>query len=1526
MSTSTTKIIKNNILTKPYLITVDELNSIGQNLNLVGYDPQLNLGSDDSIVTLLFGNSSSPKLLNWVEAYVIDGVNKTLFYTEVNSGFNIGDKLFIVNGTYDSNELIKKNKYKNGNDGYKVLYVDRCIVVLDINYTGLFPADETTIPSDKYDEFIKVYYVKDEKDFLLVNRQLTSGFTASLPLSSTDLKFNKNQNNFIYVDKAYSPISGWGECVTAPSIEGFYYRDGLNWIDVTTTLMSSNYTTLLSNVIETNYKITIINGSFTNNDVSFREGLVYIFNGITWEVSVKHENNNVPIITKSNFRDGYFNGKWNGGCYGTNVKRIKWNKNESIWNSGTLLNTQWKWGFINSLYTQKESFVSEFDDNNKPFQRVTNFDNDGYGYNFIINSELENYVINNGNLSNSILGTGSTISIVKDHLNGLINDAYISTNFDQSLVNKSVFDNCFIINGNIENSIVKDCRSENSRFLNVKSINSHFKKSVFKNSNYISDNVIRVIGYQSSTQSITVANKNYKSYKFFLNKRSSEKFRFKDTFYIKGLKIKDSSKVLDFFDTKFKIGPWLDYQDSYSNINGFYKKSIEYSAFLSTPLDNKLFRSDYSIDIFLCTNDFDSNTNFDFEVDFSNAFILNSDFESGVFENSNWNSGYHFNYNSDNNITAENEYIYNTESPIHTISLSGSSNNNLIIDTRSKFTETELDYYNKDEVIFLNNITYDTSGSVLDLIITNQGSGYTSSNDVIVSGLYGINLTIDYYTDSIGGVVTASLITNGGSYNPGSTYGVIGGSGSNLVFLVNDSAATDVLIVNPGVGYEPGNIIFIDGIGFQAQYIIDEVTYGSILSVTISSPGVGYVVDEILTIPGGLSSSTLVVDNTGGTKLRLPDSYKVISDNSSPIILTTVDDSNIGITQSHGIFITSDAHNRYNYLHKVKFLKSKIVSGIFRRSYFENCLIKNSSYDVTDRDFTNIARIKELVITDSIFKGNKNILSNALYMNSTFVENGENRTLNDIWDNGILFNSIWNGLIFNNGLVKESTWIDGDFINGLFYNSRSFDNNYTDEYNNNRISSYYKSGIVSDVIFNNRYSWQKGSFKGGEFYKSDWEGGRFINGKFYYSKFYSGVIDGGIIGDKSISDTFIYNGLVNYTTVENAKVYSNNNTQTITWLDGIFNNGLFGASLTSNPATWEGGIFNGGQFVDNSIWKNGTFNDGRFISTYKYLEYISGFSLPIEDNYSWKNGIFNGGEFGNGSTSSNSTWWNGEFNNGIFKGKEWYNGVFLYGEFNGSGLLATGGLTCSNAVDFTNSFTNINRDFYGLWRNGFFTDIKDKFIDKEQFTDIKRATESSSIKRSIMKNALWVSGIFSHPGGEVENSVWLDGTFENGTFKRSSFNPFVLNSISNNITSQFNINDSCIWKNGRLLDSEFYISKWLNGNFISGTAVGMLWSNGVVNYMNAYNIQWEDGIWKNGNWNGSYFTIPEDGIIIDDYTKQILSRGASASGTASCHVWNLFYQDDLSNVNNSSSSTSDELSSISVSDTAPTAPTEFNAG
>ena len=1547
-----TKLVKKNLFTKPYLLTLDEVSQIGQDMNLVGYDPQLNITSDDTNIVLKYGVPSSPKILNWVEPYKIAGIDYTLFYTEVNSGLNIGDRVFVINGTYDSNLLIQVDKYKKGRDGYKVLFIDKCKVVLDIEFTGSLPSNETTENNDDFDDFIKVYYLKDDNDFLHVNRQITTRVSGN----TVDFKFNRNQNNIVFAPSYFSAINDtWGEN-DGISNSGFFIKNGsADWINITNDFMIGSYSIAATN---SNNKILILNDSFTYAGTEFKENSVYSweYNTVSakfsWVVNVKHENNNVPILTKSNFRGGTFNGTWNGGLYGSNEKRITWGSTTSFWNHGTLLNTIWEKGIMESRYSQTESYMAEFDTYGLPYQKSTNPDNDGYGYNFVINSEIRNAVINNGNVSNSVLlGTGSVtnISIVEDHVRGNLTDQYIRDNFNNTLINKAYFESCGISNANIENAVIKNSRVNNSRLFSVKSINTHYKSSLFKNSNFISDNIIKVLDfdqfeYTSSTSTTTT----HLVYKFYINKRSYEKFKFKDNFYIKGIKLNSNSSnalflenitfinsILNFFDKKFKLGPWAEYVDTYSS-GTFSKSPIYFNSFVSTPKENQYnFEVNtsnqnrtgidenlkgYSLDIFIKLNTSmvpsisETSVNFKDIIDFSNAYIQNSDFESGIVENSNWNSGHHINYNG--NINLVNKSNINGE---YDISLTQSTS--LILHGISPNSdEFEMDYLKVDDIVFLNAVDYDSRGIVTNFIVSASGSGYLTSTAITTAYVSpnsgsGTGLKINISTTPIGGVKSLTLIDDGNGFTDGlyAATSVSGtGTGLTITIVANSGNIISYSITNIGVGYNIGDEVSIARSGLPARFNVSSITNGEVIGASVSFGGLFYKVGDVLNIDN--RNAQVQITGITGSLTRLPDTYKVSSLSPFFIVNEVVATGSVAILPgltSSGVFSSYGANNRYGYLHKTKFYKSKIVSGLFRRAYLKGSLIKNDVVDISDKDFTNIEKLKSLIIVDTIFSKNNNILSNAFYMFSSFVGLNDiwsNADSNDIWDNGILFRSIWNSMTFNNGLVKESTWLNGTFLNGLFY--MSLDNDITSPYNLNNVNSYYKSGLSP---YNNRLSWRKGTFINGEFYKSKWEDGVFNGGKFYYSEFYGGIINGGIIGDKSISfnDTKVYNGTINYTTVENALLQANvtDSTQvipnSINWYNGVFNDGQF-TNLIPNTATWYNGTFNGGEFGNinqTPKWKNGTFNGGKFTSVYGTS---STSNTKLDDNilndinsYAWENGIFNEGEFGLGSAWNNPSWFNGTFNGGKFKGKVWNNGIFTFGEFMGSGRDALGGtpsvVTESNPNKFTNSFIDNSGYYYGLWRNGFVTDTKSKYLDEEIFTELKRSNFNEIQKFASLKNILWLAGTFSHPGATIQNSVWLDGTFENGNFESSAFNPYVKR-LDN--TTSFNFSDTCKWVNGIFRLGEFSISNWENGSFITGTATGMIWKNGIVSYMNAYNVFWQDGLWRNGNWQGSFYNINSDGTVTDPYTQQILNRGMSWSGTSSCHIWSLFYKESLTEVAN----------------------------
>jgi hypothetical protein len=1557
---------KFNISKKPLLITASQSQEIGNQINLVAVDPFQDLVYNEN-------KPFSPRIINYVEPYLVSGFRKSLFYTEVNSGLKVGDRVFIINGNYDSDLLIKSNKYRRGRDGYKVLYVDRCQVVLDIDYTGVLPYND-----DELDSFIKIYYVEDERDFIHVNRQVTTrGGTFSY-------KFNYYQNNIVFSDNDYPlPTQGYGANSGLVGSPGFFVKDDTNsWTDITSDFINlGTYSVATSPTYQTNDRVKILNGTFTYNNQEFKEGFVYKWEvGPTqslWVVDVKY---NKPFITKGNFRDGDFDGTWNVGLFGRQDKKIKWTGNKSTWQTGTLLNTNWIKGKLDSKFTLPESYLTEIDNYGLPYQKLNAPNNNGRGYNFVVDSEIENTTVSNATILNTSFGTSSnTYSSVEYKILSITVSSSVN-------IAKGYFEDCTFRNSVVNNSEIRNSNSKNTQFNNIKSINSHYKKSVISNSEFISDNIIKILGYDEyimserrnvgSTYS-SIHTPTHKIYKFYIDRRSFDRLRKNDNFYIKGLKINDNQKKLvNFFDKKFTISHWNEYVDFYYDTtdplminapvmgvsHSFYKRGIDFTAFLSTPEENSYkytsvytnavgspsystsivdsnSKKGYSIDLVVSMFDTDNNKidglNFNYNqsesintsptmsnylgniVDFTNAYIIDSDFESGLFEYSNWNNGININQNSDVNITKDSSVggYYNLSVVTASSLLIATTSNSLL------YPEADVDFLTSvGDVLFLNAVDYDTRGKVDTILITPvlgaSGSGYITSNGVTTSNTTGIGsgLTVDITATVIGevtGLITSSLSGTSG-LGDGSQIGVTTtgtGTGLTLNFTVASGLVSSVTINTGGSGYSAGETITITGGSPTLTIDVDTINNGEIILVSPNITGIQYSVGDILNVNSGNFDGQISIISTTGSLTRLPDSYKVLSNINSGFQLEEIITGTTSVLSTlldGGLFLTDGVENRYGYLHRSKFSKSKIKSGLFKRSYINDCLIQNDSIDITDRDFNTLENIKSLLLSDMLFANNKNILSRATYVNSHF------KIGSDYWDNGILFNSVWNSGTFSRGLVKESTWLNGIFEDGLFYQSRSFnalpDSTYQ-YYDVNRIKNYHRSGVTSPTISNDRYSWENGSFIKGEFFKSDWENGQFKNGKFYNSKWYGGTFSNGVIGDITVpyTETKLYNGTINYAIVNNSSVYAIDTSflglsnSTITWKNGIFNSGIFGSDIlqytASHIATWEDGVFNGGEFMTNGKWKNGIFNGGKFTSGFgwDYSPLLTNIST-VQSEYGWEDGEFNGGEFGTSNTATNSVWYTGEFNGGKFKGRIWNDGVFTSGEFLGSSTYsAVGGydlssMTESNVINFVDSYS---QDFYGLWNSGYVTNVKDDFIkNKKIFTEVKRAIEiKQPQKTTIFKNMLWMSGTFSHPNGEFNNSVWLDGSFNRGKFKTSSFNPYVKRngdtSPSFNLNDDLlNVNGSCIWNNGVFDDSDFYISQWKKGSLLSGTAFGMVWKDGTSNYMNAYNIFWENGTWRNGNWYGSYYQF--DGTVTNPFAKQILFRGMSWSGTASCHIWNVF--------------------------------------
>jgi hypothetical protein len=641
---------------------------------------------------------SSPRLLNYVEPYTFNGYEKTAFFTEVNTNFEVGDRVWILNSYYDSDNLLRSNKYANGSDGYRVLFIDNCKIVLDIDYVGIKPG------GDDYEEFVNVYKISTRDEFISANRHMTT-YNGIL-----DYKYNSNKNNIVFIDSvnkdSFGPIYsyrngydiyGWGVTLgikSTDTLPGFYIKNNYDhWTDLTFNF--KNYGTFSTALKpgSTASKIKIIGDDFTFNGVEFKTGRVYHWDSdlTNWKMDKIKTG---AIITKSNFRGGRFLGDFNCGVYGNEEKKINW-ENTGNFKGGTLYNMIWKKGTINSNIDITESYKATLKGDGV-LQKANSLDNGGWGWNYILDSYLEDANIENGTIINSTVVqnsladsslTSKTYSVVENHIKNGSNT--LSYNINKAYFKRSSFSNYAINNAVLTETKLNDCKVVNSRIVNSQVINS-----VVKDSTYISEDTIKILAIDEwsisdfkrnnlnttisnntiGTYSINVSDvsKNdtdptHKIFKFYIYDSDYEKLKAGDFFYIKGVKIKDNkTSLLNFFDRRFKVGNWFDFTDDYNNndsdINkngypiieskNFYKRGSEYSVLLSTPDENswKLdvdvnktrigdpndYLSYYSVDLVISLNDLYGLTYSTNELNFN---INDIDIQDAYIINSHFESG-----------------------------------------------------------------------------------------------------------------------------------------------------------------------------------------------------------------------------------------------------------------------------------------------------------------------------------------------------------------------------------------------------------------------------------------------------------------------------------------------------------------------------------------------------------------------------------------------------------------------------------------------------------------------------------------------------------------------------------------------------------------------------------------------------------------------------------------------------------------------------------------------------------------------
>jgi hypothetical protein len=139
--------------------------------------------------------SYSARLLNHTEPVMVNGMTKTAFYSEHSIDISVGDKLFVLNGNFDSDSFPylygRNSKFV---DGYRVLMVDKCKITLDIDW------DFATNVYEELDisEFIKVWNVRTAHEL---------NYYASIMVDLYEIKINRyayrQSNDIVFIDESF---------------------------------------------------------------------------------------------------------------------------------------------------------------------------------------------------------------------------------------------------------------------------------------------------------------------------------------------------------------------------------------------------------------------------------------------------------------------------------------------------------------------------------------------------------------------------------------------------------------------------------------------------------------------------------------------------------------------------------------------------------------------------------------------------------------------------------------------------------------------------------------------------------------------------------------------------------------------------------------------------------------------------------------------------------------------------------------------------------------------------------------------------------------------------------------------------------------------------------------------------------------------------------------------------------------------------------------------------------------------------
>ena len=1316
----------------------------------------------------------SSRLLNFVEPTIVGGFTKTTFYSEISNNFQVGDKIFIVNGNYDSNEKIKSDKYGKYSDGYRVLQIDGTRITLDIDWTGT-----NAYENYNYGSFSNIWNARTESEF---NYQL-------------DIKIGLDKNTYersIFLASKFDGLlnnSGSTASVNTNNIlyygGSFYIVNQDNRSDITDAFLSNG---LQFPNISWNERIFIIGEdiSFVYNgkEYFFRENNAYKFFDGEWIIDISYKQ---PYISKINFRGGSFKGIHNDGIFGTNEIRNKFDG--ANWNGGCFINSEWTSGIMNSKTSSGATFYRSKLINNQIVTSLDATNLNGKGINFGEDSSFIKGIINGGNFTNcNIIPSDNSKNPVKDVLLSL------STQFDISTNNASFlrcdFDSVSINNSDVVNSNVKKTSLKSSNISN-----STILTSYAENIRYRGDGDIKVIKSEIWSYQPEVDDENNDIttirgvLKLYISDEDLLKLGYNNSFYLNINKnrvisfLTEDEKIQLPIETRWIFNKYLNSEISGDDLKVTFKNKTdnkwkffasrsnnqpnylniireEKNPLASIDIDSSLFgyyiSDDFNVDDFNVdylrlnitkTGEFSwINESFKRTIKtiqdifdrandlFKDTTIKNSDYISGYINNSQWLDGDNVNFYSNILDRKEDGTLHIT--PVSPINISKSLNVKKSTDNQIVGIDPE-----NEDVIWLQSISHQDSQTT-DIsgpyeLLLDKSSKYSDSltlNQILVQ--------LDGLTDK--GTFT-TIKTEGNTYTSLHPLKIKNTTISGGLFKRTNLEYTKIVNAqfdNTDVSLSWDNIKRLRFINILFNKTFNVVQNGLVYKSHFAfrndtSGGIFYnsILNDSL-FDGGIFKSSYWLDGEFRSGKFLDNN------NTQPNSLSDFDEGSYTKSWIKGTFTNGE------------FINSLWINGTFNGGSFYRSTWYSGEW--------NNGRL-----------GKQGLSETETTMG--FYEPVDGSTFSTIWRNGIVDNAVvggsgsvyWYGGKFNygsftsnypEGSLTSSIWYDGEFNGGKFDKYSKWKNG---KFNGGKFRSIF--GSLSWTSSNiSDYSWENGEFNGGEFgngaysENSTWFGGEF-NGGIFQGKvwntglLFNGTFNGSLDYTTGLSSSVQEFGGVNFWGlwrngwVVDDKSVVNTNKKTLSVQKKDVNQTY--PLVKINNSLWLDGTFshNLGSF-GNSVWLSGGFNKGNFVSSYfnPFLDHTltnTYSSFNTSSNCVWNDGTFDGVEF------NYSEWKSGLFKSGTMSGAVWRNGTWLNGN--------------ANNIYWEN----------GTWRNGNWNSSPYGYdtITNGMVTDTQAKQILLNIASVLGTQSLYLTNVFTISGtySLISNPTFSTGSgFESWTFSQ----------------------------------------------------------------------------------------------------------------------------------------------------------------